>query len=83
VNISHGVSGYYTHNLLSNGLDTNYANLSVISDVSTNGTDYLQFVCNHDTGDVHAFVPSVRDGWWEAVAVRSGTNVACTGTEFF
>src|SRR5262249_19587604 len=76
VNISSAVSNYYVNNLISNGLDTNSANFRVISDVSSNGTDYLQFVCNHFTGDVHAFVPSIRDSWWHAVVVRSGTNMS-------
>src|SRR5262249_15743045 len=65
------------HNLISNGLDTNSANFRVISDASTNGpADYLQFVCNHGTGDVHAFVPRFRHSWWHAVVVRSGTNMS-------
>jgi hypothetical protein len=80
VNIPSGLGGYYTHNLISNGPDQQIggyasgANLRVISDVG--GSDYLQFVCNHTNGDFHAFVEPLRNTWWQAVVVRSGTNLS-------
>jgi len=35
---------YYVHNLISNGPDTNSANLRVISHSETDGRDFLQFI---------------------------------------
>jgi hypothetical protein len=74
VNLPNGLGAYYVHNLISNGPDTNSANLRIISD-SDGAKDYLQFVFNHQDGDVHAYVEPLRNTWWQAVVVRSGSNV--------
>ena len=65
---------YYVHNLVSNGVDSNGANLRVISHAEADGADYLQFVSNFAEVDVHAFVDPRPTTWWQAVVVRSGTN---------
>jgi len=74
VNLPNGLGAFYTHNLVSNGPDTNSANLRVTCDV--NGVnDYLQFVCNHQSGDIHVLLDPLRNTWWQAAVVRSGTNL--------
>jgi hypothetical protein len=76
LNLPGGTGAWYPNNLICNGQDTNCANFRVISDADSSGRDYLQFVCNHQTGDVHAWVEPLRESWWQAVAVRSGTNMS-------
>jgi hypothetical protein len=50
----------------------------VDTNTDTGGHDYLQVVAN--TGgsveDVHAFLPQLRNTWFQAAVVRSGTNIA-------
>ena len=82
LNIPDGLGGYWVHNLISDGTDATSANFRLISNVDsegdTGGYDYLQFVGNLSgaTKDIHAFVPQVRNTWWQAVVVRSGNNVS-------
>ncbi|HEV2211433.1 MAG TPA: LamG-like jellyroll fold domain-containing protein [Verrucomicrobiae bacterium] len=83
VNIPNGLGGYHVHSLVSNGSDATSANLRLISNVDTNadtgGHDYLQVVADKTGGsveDVHAFLPQLRNTWWQATVVRSGTNIA-------
>jgi len=77
VNIPKGLPVYYVHNIIGNGPDDSSANFRIVSDVTVSpDADYLQFVCNHATGDIHAFVEPLRNIWWQAVAVRSGTTVS-------
>jgi hypothetical protein len=77
--IPNGLGPYHVHNLISDGIDQTSANFRLISNVDTNadtgGHDYLQIVGDY-TGDIHAFLPQVRNTWWQAVIVRSGTNVS-------
>jgi hypothetical protein len=80
VKVPPGLGGYYVHNPISNGPDqqigaySNGVNLRIISDVG--GYDYFQYVCNHTTGDIHAFVEPLRQTWWQAVVVRSGATLS-------
>jgi hypothetical protein len=79
VNIHDGLSAYWVHNLISDENDNPGANFRIISDDTTSpDTDYLQFVGDLATNyfDVHAFVPPLRDSWWQAVVVRSGSNLS-------
>jgi hypothetical protein len=79
VNITNGLPLYHVHNLISDGIDSTCANFRIISDADTNGDDYLQFVSGQTNGelvDIHAFVPPLRNTWWQAVVVRSGTNLS-------
>jgi hypothetical protein len=79
VNITNGLPPYHVHNLVSDGPDSTSANFRIIS--AADGTnDYLQFVAGNfppDTElvDIHVFVPPLRNTWWQAVVVRSGTNM--------
>jgi hypothetical protein len=76
VNIPNGLPAYHVHNLISDGSDQTSANLRIVSDATTNGRDYLQFVGSPTSGgvDIHAFLAPIRDSWWQAIVVRSGTN---------
>jgi len=78
INIPDGLPSYHVHNLISGGQDTINANFRVISAVD-NTNDYLQFVGGLSLGqavDLHAMLPPLRNTWWQAVVVRSGTNLA-------
>jgi hypothetical protein len=75
VNIPKSVGPYYVHNLVSNGDDNNSVNLRVHTD-SDSGRDYFQFVGNHTNADVHAYIEPLRQSWWQAAVVRSGTNLS-------
>jgi hypothetical protein len=76
VKLPDGLPSHYDHNLIGNGVDFGSANLRIITDGDEAGNDYLQFVCNHETGDIHSFVPPIRNVWQQAVAVRSGSVVS-------
>lgn len=81
VNIHDGLPVYWVHNLISNGGDQYGANFRVISDASVSPeADYLQFGLSNFASNlffgVNAFVPPLRDTWWQAVVVRSGTSVS-------
>jgi hypothetical protein len=73
---------YYVHNLISNGPDqpiggfTSGVNLRVIGHSQTNGEDDLEFICNHQDGDVQVSSAPQPNTWWQLVAVRSGTNLS-------
>jgi hypothetical protein len=67
---------YYVHNLISNGVDRNGPNLRVISHSEASGADYLQFVSDFTATDVHATLDPRPNTWWQAAAVRSGTNIS-------
>jgi hypothetical protein len=81
INIPAGLPPYHIHNLISDGIDQTSANFRIISDDDTNGDDYLQFVgglSDFSSGvyvDAHAFLAPLRNTWWQAVVVRSGTNI--------
>ena len=76
VSIPNGVQGWYVHNFVSDGPDTTSANLRLVSGADASGMDYLQFVCNHQDGDIHSFVQALRDEWWQVAVVRSGASVS-------
>jgi len=86
VNIPDGLGEYQVHSLISDGTDQTSANFRLISNVDSesdsNGEDYLQFVgdlANDPTGDganVHAYLPQIRNTWWQAVVVRSGASMS-------
>ena len=78
VNITNGLPAYHVHNLISDGIDQTSANFRLIS--AFDGTnDYLQFVGGLSYAqflDIHTVVPPLRNTWWQAVVVRSGTNMS-------
>lgn len=78
VNIPDGLPAYHVHNLVSDGPDSSSANFRIISNAETNGDDYLQFT-GHPTGgdgDIHMFLAPIRNVWWQAAVVRSGSIVS-------
>ena len=80
VDITNGLPAYHVHNLISDGSDSTSANFRIVS--AADGTnDYLQFVGGNfppytELVDIHVFVPPLRNTWWQAVVVRSGTNMS-------
>jgi hypothetical protein len=81
INLKSGTPPSLPQNFISNGLENNTgANLRVITDVSdARGQDRLEFVWYSEVGlveDVLAFLPPVRETWWQATVVRSGSYVS-------
>jgi hypothetical protein len=80
VNTPPGLGSYYVHNLLSNGPDQQVGNIApganfrLISG-SDFGMDYIQFVADHNLGDVHAYVPRTPQTWVQFAVTRAGTNM--------
>ena len=79
VNLPDVLPGIYpVHNFISNGSDQSGTNFRVVS--NPNGPDamFLQFGLSNTTNyfGLIVFVPPVRDAWWQAVVVRSGTTVS-------
>jgi hypothetical protein len=77
VKLPEGLGSHYDHNLIGNGADFESANFRIITDGNGgNGNDYLQYVHNYETGDVHSFISPLRNVWQHLVAVRSGSVVS-------
>lgn len=82
VNLGH-FTNWYPHNLISNGPDTNYANLRIGSQGDAQGRDFLQYVFKTDSqgypdpsGSIQTWVDALDGTWWQFCAVRSNGSLS-------